>query len=124
VGCGIARRISDKKLSDIAHYLYAADGAEYCRSCRGLCLQRGATCVKPQVYLPNLNTVRVFLNLNWDHGPMGHPTGIRPGDIRELIWLLNIPEIEKTGIFSGVRIMESTALALMRQREQQPPASN
>ncbi len=117
MGRDSARRISGKKLTDIARYLYAADGAEYCRSCRGLCVQRGATCSKPPVYQPNVDTVRVFLNLNWEYSPMGQPVGIRPGDIREVMFLLDIPDRHKTTLFHGIRTLEQTAIGILRDRQ-------
>ena len=105
-----ARRVSRKKLTDIARWLYAADGADYCRSCSGLCAKAGNTCNRPELYADNRDTVQVFMNLNWEYTAMGQPTGIRVSEIQQIMWFLGIGETDKTRLFHGIRAMEREAL--------------
>jgi hypothetical protein len=48
---------------------------------------------------------------------MGQPVGIRPGDIREVMFLLDIPDRHKTTLFHGVRTLEQTAIGILRDRQ-------
>jgi hypothetical protein len=63
----------------------------------------------------NEHTVAVFLNLNWEYSAAGNPTGFRPGDVREVMWLLDIPGTEKTQLFHGIRAMEAEALKAINE---------
>ena len=56
------------------------------------------------------------MNCSWEYSSMGQPIGIRPGDIRETIWLLGIDETHKTDIFHSIRLMQTTALNVIAEQ--------
>jgi len=61
--------------------------------------------------------VDAFQNIGWEYSAMGQPIGIKKGEIRDIIWLLGIPESDKTKIFHGLKVMEHAALTSIRERD-------